>query len=106
VIASYNIDGVFSEYIPGTRKWLYDAANEWLMNSRPYGPGASSVGSQKDEAIRRMFLLFAEPGMGKSVFSAAIDDQLIKNRTKSLKGFKLVSNTLNMILTGGYCTRH
>ena len=94
MIASYNIDGVFSEYIPGTRKWLYDAANEWLMSNRPNGSGASnSTGSpQEDEAIRRMFLLFAEPGMGKSVFSAAIDDQLIKNRTKSLKGFKLVSN--------------
>ena len=93
MIYSYNIDGVFSEYIPGTRKWLYDAANEWLMSNRPHGSGASNSDAppQEEEAMRRMFLLFAEPGMGKSVFSAAIDDQLIKNRTKSLKGFKLVS---------------
>ena len=94
MIASYNIDGVFYEYIPGTRKWLYDAANEWLMSNRPNdGFGASiNAGSQENEALQRMFLLFAGPGMGKSVFSAAIDHQLIQNRTKSLKGFKLVSS--------------
>ena len=78
--------GVLAEYIPGTRKWLYDEANEWLMSHRPEHSNASD----NDKALERMFLLFADPGMGKSVFSAAIGEQLIENRTKSLKGFKLV----------------
>jgi hypothetical protein len=85
ILESYNIDGVFHEYHPGTRSWLYDSAKDWLLSHHP------SNGSQSDEALHRMFLLFAEPGMGKSVFSAAIHKQLIENRTKSLKGFKLVS---------------
>lgn len=46
IISSYNVAGLAQEYVEGTRHWLYDKVEQWLM-----------------DFSTRMFMLAAEPGM-------------------------------------------
>jgi hypothetical protein len=73
VIQSYNIAAVAQEYVAGTRKWLYTAVEDWLSGLDP-------------TSADRMFVLLADPGMGKSVFSAVIDTQLAARLYAKKKG--------------------
>ena len=72
-MAPYGIPTLLEEYCPGTRAWMYEAVFTWL-DTAPQEAGGSSGSS--DEPGRRMFALFAEAGMGKSVFSAAMRTKL------------------------------
>ena len=80
IIQSYKISQLVSQYVEGTRQWLYDEINDWLtVATACEGDGKSS----------RMFLLLAGPGMGKSVFSAVMHTHLMV-RPESKRHVKMV----------------
>lgn len=57
-----------SQYVEGTRQWLYNEVNGWL---------ARATACDGDEKPSRMFMLLAGPGMGKSVFSAVMHTHMM-----------------------------
>lgn len=68
LINSYSLPQMAAEYVEGTRQWLYIDANRWLSEGTLDSPSS------------RMFILAAEPGMGKSVFSAVVDTKLVARK--------------------------
>jgi hypothetical protein len=52
----YDINTKLSEYVWGTRDWLFNKLDDWVKGGDP----------------SRLLLLLAGPGMGKSVFSAVV----------------------------------
>lgn len=87
IIKSYKIADLLAENREGSRQWLYDEANAWLdkqacvrVADGTLGPPA---GQHKPDA--RMFLLLADAGMGKSVFSAKMEAKLtVRTNTKAV----------------------
>jgi hypothetical protein len=69
IISSYNTAELLSQYVEGTRQWLYKDFRSWVQGVAPghYAPASNES---------RAYLLLAGPGMGKSVFSAVIDAKL------------------------------
>lgn len=87
-VASYNLPQLAAEYVQGTRQWMYDEADKWLSSQTApsqagaiWGPAAAANGAA---AASRMFILAAEPGMGKSVFSAVVDTKLVARRNAAM----------------------
>lgn len=66
-------------YVAGTRQWMFDEVNAWLTATLT----ATTLNSAR--AIPRMFLLLAGPGMGKSVFSAVMQNKLTVQKHKNHK---------------------
>ncbi len=64
IISSYKIVNQLSEFVPGSREWLYQELTAWLDR-----------GVTEGDSSGRMFLLLAGAGMGKSVFSAVVSWQ-------------------------------
>lgn len=83
IIRSYNIACLLDEYHPGSRQWMYDKLNAWLdacitpstkaqaVEKSAEGP-SGAAGAQPSRA----FLLLADAGMGKSVFSGVVHTKL------------------------------
>ena len=67
-MSTYGIPTLLKEYCPGTRAWMYEEVFTWL-DTAPLPDGSQAPGY-------RMFALFADAGMGKSVFSAAMKIKL------------------------------
>ncbi len=86
MIQSYDINTKLSEYLCGTRDWIFKELDQWIMtnngDSEPnpvHIPELMSqlwVGSVQTQNCSRLFLLLAGPGMGKSVFSAVVPSKL------------------------------
>ncbi|GFH09203.1 WD_REPEATS_REGION domain-containing protein [Haematococcus lacustris] len=72
---SYRIAQLLDEYHPGSRQWMYDQVNDWLNASSSSSPGGQGAAS-------RLFLLLADAGMGKSVFSAVMHTKLVVRGNK------------------------
>ncbi|KAL6756674.1 hypothetical protein V8C86DRAFT_3136436 [Haematococcus lacustris] len=75
VMRSYRIAQLLDEYHPGSRQWMYDRVNDWLNASSSSSPGDEGAAS-------RLFLLLADAGMGKSVFSAVMHTKLVVRGNK------------------------
>ncbi|KAJ9532875.1 hypothetical protein QJQ45_010968 [Haematococcus lacustris] len=75
VMRSYRIAQLLDEYHPGSRQWMYDRVNDWLNASSSCSPGDEGAAS-------RLFLLLADAGMGKSVFSAVMHTKLVVRGNK------------------------
>ena len=73
VIISYAIPKLTTQYHEGSRQWMYDAVYTWLdaatLEAKECGDGVAAVQS-------RLFLVLADAGMGKSVFSAVMSTKL------------------------------
>ena len=65
IIASYNIPLLLKEYLINSREWMLAEVEEWLTRGPPASPGA------------QLFVLLADPGMGKSVFSAVLTSAVL-----------------------------
>ena len=59
VINSYELSKMVSQFLDGTRQWMFDEIDAWAMS------GAS-----------RLMLLLAPPGMGKTIISAVASTKL------------------------------
>ncbi|GFH09406.1 WD_REPEATS_REGION domain-containing protein [Haematococcus lacustris] len=70
VIRGYRIAQLLDEYHSGSRQWMYTRVNDWLDASSSSSPGGVATAS-------RLFLLLADAGMGKSVFSAVMHTKLV-----------------------------
>jgi hypothetical protein len=66
IIAAYSVSELLGAYVAGTRDWLYADITHWLEGATDAAATSAS----------RMFLLLAGPGMGKSVFSAVVYNNL------------------------------
>ncbi len=105
VIRSYNIDLLKGQHIPGTRQWLYSDMEKWLQlgleehqrssidEAPDLAPASSTAGSPSTIAPpsilkHKMYMLLADPGMGKSIFSAMVEAKLSE---RSDQGVKVVS---------------
>ncbi len=106
VIRSYNIDLLKSQHIPGTRQWLYSDMDKWLqlgleehqsssIDDAPDSDHASSTAvspstpaAPPSSLKHKMYMLLADPGMGKSIFSAMVEAKLSE---RSDQGVKVVS---------------
>ena len=76
VIKTY-MASLMSDYHPGSRKWLYEDADEWLDgNFKKRGLGVGSALPRMKDALSRMYLLLAGSGMGKTIFAAKMHTQL------------------------------
>jgi hypothetical protein len=86
-MSTYGIARLLDEYHPGSRQWLYNKVNAWLeacdaAMRRYAGPvgGSGGVGNVPEGPAAgqpsRMFMLLADAGMGKSVFSAVMHTKL------------------------------
>ena len=71
VINSYGVSSLLDEYEAGSRMWLFDRLTEWLDALAQAHP-------------KRMFLLLADAGMGKSIFSAVAATKLLVRENKGL----------------------
>jgi hypothetical protein len=67
IIAAYSVGELLGAYVAGTRDWLYADITRWLESATNEAAATSAS---------RMFLLLAGPGMGKSVFSAVVYNNL------------------------------
>ena len=65
IIASYNIPLLLKEYLINSREWMLKEVEEWLVRGPAASPGA------------QLFVLLADPGMGKSVFSAVLTSAVL-----------------------------
>lgn len=70
-IQSYDIPRLQHDYHHMSRQWLYDMVMQWLDVC-----AGKAESSGTDIKASRAFLLLAGPGMGKSVFSAAMHTKL------------------------------
>ncbi|KAF5838039.1 hypothetical protein DUNSADRAFT_3473 [Dunaliella salina] len=70
MLQNYGVHLLLESHVPGTRQWLFDRVNKWLETALNAGEDAGTLNH------RRMFLLLAGPGMGKSVFSAVMEKKL------------------------------
>ncbi|KAJ9527086.1 hypothetical protein QJQ45_025204 [Haematococcus lacustris] len=75
VIRGYRIAQLLDEYHSGSRQWMYTRVNDWLNASSSSSPGGEATAS-------RLFLLLADAGMGKSVFSAVMHTKLVVRGNK------------------------
>ncbi|KAL6756673.1 WD40-repeat-containing domain protein [Haematococcus lacustris] len=75
VMRSYRIAQLLDEYHPGSRQKMYNEVNDWLNASSSSSPGGQGAAS-------RLFLLLADAGMGKSVFSAVMHTKLVVQGNK------------------------
>ncbi|KAL6759842.1 hypothetical protein V8C86DRAFT_1227862 [Haematococcus lacustris] len=75
VIRGYRIAQLLDEYHSGSRQWMYTRVNDWLNASSNSSPGGAATAS-------RLFLLLADAGMGKSVFSAVMHTKLVVRGNK------------------------
>ncbi|KAJ9527505.1 hypothetical protein QJQ45_025765 [Haematococcus lacustris] len=75
VIRGYRIAQLLDEYHSGSRQWMYTRVNDWLNASSSSSPGGAATAS-------RLFLLLADAGMGKSVFSAVMHTKLVVRGNK------------------------
>ena len=62
-MSTYSIPLLLREYLLGSRLWMYKEVEDWLG----LDPAAEGHG---------LFVLLAEPGMGKSVFSAVLTNSV------------------------------
>jgi hypothetical protein len=72
VVASYNLSSLLTQYHPGSRQWMYDRVNSWLD-----AQAAAASAAAGKAAPPRLFLLLADAGMGKSVFSSVMAKKLV-----------------------------
>ena len=70
VVASYDLSSLLTQFHPGSRQWMYDRVNRWLDDQA----AAAKAGTP---APPRLFLLLADAGMGKSVFSSVLSKKLV-----------------------------
>lgn len=82
MLGSYGIARLLAEYDPGSRKELYKKVNKWLDTCAAEANKQGAVPFGQDQQTSRAFLLLAEPGMGKSVFSAAMHTKLTARTNK------------------------
>eukprot|EP00798_Chlamydomonas_sp_ICE-L_P001313 gene1313-32666_t len=73
IIQSYGVSRMLQEYIEGSRVWLYQKLTDWL---------------DTDIGTSRVFMLLADPGMGKSVFSSLVVNKLAVRSGSSAIGHK------------------
>ena len=73
VINSYALPKLTTLYHNGSRQWMYDKVCAWLdaatLKAKDCGDGMAAAQS-------RLFLVLADAGMGKSVFSAVMSTKL------------------------------
>ncbi|KAF5840146.1 hypothetical protein DUNSADRAFT_17630 [Dunaliella salina] len=79
VIDSYNTAALLDDYVEGTRLWMFDKVRAWLSAA------LAAPKSKSSEPRSRAFLLLADPGMGKSVFSAVMQNKLVVQKHKNNK---------------------
>ena len=81
-MSTYGISSLLDEYCAGTRAWMYEAVFTWLDSTQQAAAAEEEEeedgggGGSSEQGGSRMFALFAEAGMGKSVFSAAMRTKL------------------------------
>jgi hypothetical protein len=98
LIKSYRVAELLNEYVSGTRRWMMESINAWLgssLDSLQLGEGMASVNIPPGS---RLLLLLADPGMGKSVMSAAMECKL---DACAHKGRQLVQ--VRLTLHGEWC---
>ena len=71
VINSYGVSSLLDEYEAGSRMWLFGRLTAWLDALAEAHP-------------KRMFLLLADAGMGKSIFSAVAATKLLVRENKGM----------------------
>lgn len=100
IILSYNIARLLDDYHQGSRQWLYDRVNTWLcdcINQAAHNGHGGSERMTRVEAVpdgqsSRFFLMLADAGMGKSVFSAVMHTKLTMHANKE-EGMLLVGGS-------------
>lgn len=75
-IDAYKEQDIGSQYEPGTRKLLFGKVDAWLDQCRDAAAGRPDA-AESHQQPPRMLLVLAGPGMGKSVFSAAMKTKLL-----------------------------
>eukprot|EP00955_Chlamydomonas_euryale_P106978 365738-Chlamydomonas_euryale.AAC.17 len=75
LIASYGMQRRLQEYLHTTRIWLYREVNAWVAGVLD-APRAAPAAARPRADADRMFVLLAGPGMGKTVFMAALHKRL------------------------------
>ena len=89
VIRSYGVSNLLDEYERGSRLWLFDRLTAWL-DSVIITPG-QGAGAEGRADPSRLFPLLADPGMGKSIFSAVAATKLAVWENKQAQHVVLVS---------------
>ncbi len=95
------MDLLKAQHIPGTRQWLYNDMEKWLQLSREEQIATSdSSDAAESPAVaavplklqNKIYMLLAQPGMGKSIFGAMVEGQMSE---RSDQGIKVVSADLS-----------
>ena len=61
IIHSYKISTLVSQYVEGTRQWLYEIIDKWIDDATGGGGGGAVKEGGEEEKALRMFMLLAGP---------------------------------------------